>query len=131
MDLCNDVCRQIFVDNVVQQKRGNDMNAIAGLVGVVSLDTFFAIYIALVGSIVAGAVWAVVSLYDLFNERKNERVAVAAREEAEALIGADAMPSVLLYPCPKGDDTQMVENFFHDLECSRPCRKHSACQLAS
>lgn len=107
------------------------MNTIAGLVGVVSLDTFFAIYTALVGSIMAGAVWAVVALYDLFKERKNERVLKAAGEEAEALIGADATPSVLLYPCPRGDDSQIVENFFHDLECNRPCSTRSACQLAS
>lgn len=105
------------------------MNTISGMIGVVSLDTFFTIYIVLVGIIAAGAVWAVVALYDLFRERKSERVAVATREEAEALIGADAIPSVL-YRCPKGD-AQIVENFFHDLECNQPCTAHSACQLAS
>lgn len=81
--------------------------------------------------------------HNLWKKRKAKLQEEAARE-AEALIGADATPS-LMYPkgddessisgmfrifCMNGGVADVVEDICRDLKCEHPCPQHPECQLA-
>lgn len=108
------------------------------------LNVFLGIYLIVVISLAVGAMWAIWQLQLLFKARELRRVARAAQEN-EALLGADAIPSVVLsvglgdrdfafvtplHPCPKGGGVEVMENMFRDQECLHPCGGHPTCLLA-
>lgn len=81
--------------------------------------------------------------HDLWKKRKAKRALEAARE-AEALIGADATPTVTLFVtddlrgvddlrnlCLLGAPVDFVEDLFYDLWCPDPCEEHPRCLLAN
>lgn len=108
------------------------------------LNVFLGIYLIVIISLAVGAMWAVWQLQLLFKARGLRCVASTAQEN-EALLGADAIPSVVLsvghgdcdfafgtpiHLCPKGGGVEVMENLFHDQECRRPCGGHPTCLLA-
>lgn len=93
--------------------------------------------------------WGAQKIIELSKQYKIKKAAAVARETA-ALIGAEAwLPAELcgqiqaaavnddkyldvpLWLCSKGNTPDVVENIFHDHECSGPCGERSGCQLAS
>lgn len=138
MVLCNDVRRavkgKLFVVNVVKLGRNKmgTANAVVNWVG--PMNVFLGLYVFAILLIAVGAVWAAY---------KAAKAIADAQNEAQALVGADATPSVKLLAedkfrqieslgclCPAGTADRIVEDFFHDQECVHPCGGHPGCQLA-
>lgn len=120
----------------------NFLNPFIGLVG--ALNLLIILSVSVWAIIIAVAMFAMREIFCAY-QKWQARCEAESRREAEALIGADATPSLMyqggngndggvsgmfLAVCANGGVPDIVENAFHDFECAKPCIQHTECELA-